>query len=272
MNLNKVGDGNVVLIAGGGKTYTDVAARFVGSEKSLSDIVASPYDKKIVDNVLSSNHKAVTEFDYFVFGIEGFSRVTETQMVRKRIGSSYVIKSGRNNKNGKRNFDIVLPEHIQNHSCDLTVKMSDLKTTRGISLSDLIDTERYDDELTLCMYPDDILRIVELWYNTGVEAGYPEEDLRYLKPQATEFKAIVGMNARSLFEFFGERCCLNAQTEIRDLASKMLKLCKESSPDLFKDAGPKCKSALYCPENGRQNKSCKGKIVTKDEAKVLLRK
>ena len=39
------GHGRVVLLAGGGRIYTDIAARFVRSERSLDEIIASPYSK-----------------------------------------------------------------------------------------------------------------------------------------------------------------------------------------------------------------------------------
>ena len=104
MNKQNVGDGKVVLISGGGKIYTDIAARFVRSEKSLDEIIGSEYDKSIVQNIMNSGHKAAVEFDYFIFGVEGYSRVTEVQLVRKRI-ASYMIKTGRANKNGKRNSE-----------------------------------------------------------------------------------------------------------------------------------------------------------------------
>ena len=88
------GNGKVLLLAGGGKIFTDIAARFVRSERSLDDIVASPYSRQIVENILSSGHRAALEFDFFLFGVEGYSRVTEVQLVRKRM-ASYLIKSGR---------------------------------------------------------------------------------------------------------------------------------------------------------------------------------
>jgi thymidylate synthase (FAD) len=118
--------------------------------------------------------------------------------------------------------------------------------------------------------PNDILSIVEQWYNSGIEQGYKEEELRYLKPQATEFKAIIGMNAHALMDWFQIRCCQNAQTEIRDMANKMLKLCKDVAPDLFKDAGASCKVLGYCPENNMQNENCQNKIVIKDKALEIL--
>lgn len=109
---NFVGNGKVVLIAGGGKIYTDIAARFVHSERELEDIVASPYSRQIVRNILESNHRAALEFDYFIFGVDGYSRVCETQLVRKRI-ASYLIKSGRAELDGKRDYSVVIPESIR---------------------------------------------------------------------------------------------------------------------------------------------------------------
>ena len=103
-----------------------------------------------------------------------------------------------------------------------------------------------------------------------MEDGIAEEDLRYLKPQATEFKAIVGMNARCLNEFFNMRCCQRAQAEIRDLAWKMLRLANEAKPDLFTNSGPSCKSLGYCPENDAQCDLYKGKIPTKNDVKEAL--
>ena len=95
-----VGDGKVVLIAGGGEIYTDLAGRFVGSTRNLEDIIASDYNKKIVENIISAGHEAALEFDYFIFGVEGYSRVAEAQLIRKRL-ASYMIKSGRIEKGGE---------------------------------------------------------------------------------------------------------------------------------------------------------------------------
>ena len=111
--------------------------------------------------------------------------------------------------------------------------------------------------------------MTEQWYETGLEAGVPEEDLRYMKPQATEFKAIIGMNAHALLDWFAIRCCRNAQHEIRDLAIKMMKLCKKAAPDLFRDAGPSCVQLGYCPENKAQNPKCRH-IPTKKQALEIL--
>lgn len=262
-----VGEGKVVLIAGGGKIYTDIAARFVKSERALEDIIASPYNKKIVKTIIDSGHKAAVEFDYFIFGVEGYSRVTEVQLVRKRL-ASYIIKSGRVNQNGKRSFSMVLPKSIEDFKYDLSIPVEELKLDDGSSLKDHIPTE---NNLVYSIDSDKLMTITKGWYDDGVEKGVPEEDLRYLKPQATEFKGIIGMNAHALLDWFGIRCCKNAQKEIRDMANKMMKICKEVAPDIFKNAGPNCKAYGYCPENSYQNVDCRGKIITKEKALEIIK-
>ena len=66
------------------------------------------------------------------------------------------------------------------------------------------------------------------------------EDARFVLPGACESKIIVTMNVRELKHFFTLRTCTRAQWEIREMATEMLKLAKEVSPVLFKDAGPGC--------------------------------
>lgn len=243
------GSGKVILLAGGGKIYTDLAARFVRSERELEEIAASPYSRQIVQNILDSNHRAALEFDYFLFGLDGYSRVTETQLVRKRL-ASYLIKSGRAELGGKRVFKVVYPEKAAEFTALVTLPNGEKVKLSGRELAELSNQ----------------------WYDQGLDAGIAEEDLRYLKPQATVFKAIVGMNAHALLDWFAIRCCRNAQAEIRDLAWKMLNLCRQAAPDLFVNAGPNCKQLGYCPENRMQNPACRGKIPVKTDALEILRK
>lgn len=242
------GSGKVILLAGGGRIYTDLAARFVRSERELEEIAASPYSRQIVRNILDSNHRAALEFDYFLFGVDGYSRVTETQLVRKRI-ASYLIKSGRSELGGKRAFKVAYPEEAATFATEVCLPDGHKLSLSGSQLAEL----------------------TRQWYEAGVNAGLPEESLRYLKPQATVFKAIIGMNAHALLDWFAIRCCKNAQAEIRDLAYKMLGLCRKAAPDLFENAGPNCLQLGYCPENGLQNPACRGKILTKRKALQILR-
>lgn len=274
MDITHVGEGEVVLIAGGDKCYTDVAARFCHSKRDLDDILATPYDSKLVSNILSSGHLAASEFDYFLFGVTGYARVTEIQLVRKRL-ASYLISSGRDNRNGKRKFEVVLPNDIEDFKAIVPLNKENLFVLNSDNEAVPIQKQYPDlvnDKFLYSTNANDLLESIETWYNTGVGLGIPEEDLRYMKPQATAFKAIIGMNAHALLDWFMIRTCQNAQTEIRDLAVKMMKLCKEAQPDIFKDAGPSCVRLGYCPENARQNVKCSGHTLTKDQALNILEK
>lgn len=268
MRKTYVGDGKVTLIAGGGKIYTDVAARFVRSEKTLEEIIATPYSQELVQKIVNSGHKAAVEFDYFIFGVEGYARVTEVQLVRKRL-ASYMIKTGRAEKGGKRSFDVVIPRRIEDVHSQVELAVEGLTLLDGTPLAQYLPADVSTVKYTIGS--DDILQMIEQWYVDGVSAGVPEEELRYLKPQATEFKALIGMNAHALMDWFAIRCCKNAQAEIRDLATKMLKICKATAPDIFANAGPNCQVLGYCPENEMQHQDCRGKILGKDEALRLLR-
>ena len=255
--------GKVVLIAGGEKVYADIAARFCRSEDDIDTIIDKPYTPKIIENILSSGHFSALEFDYFLFGVEGFSRVCETQLVRKRM-ASYMIKSGREELNGKRKFDVYLPSDITAFETEVEVPRADfVENSDGILFT----------KIKVRLNARIICQIIEEWYAEGVKQGKKEENLRYLKPQGTTFKGIIGMNAHALRDFFSQRMCMRAQAEIRDMATQMFTLARKAVPDLFKDAGPKCVQLGYCPENERQHEFCRitRKILTKDKALEVLK-
>ena len=84
-------------------------------------------------------------------------------------------------------------------------------------------------------------------YRDLEEMGIPAEDARYLLPNGCTTNITVTMNARELLHFFSLRCCSRAQWEIREMADRMLEICRDVSPVIFKDAGPPCVRGP-CPE------------------------
>ena len=73
------------------------------------------------------------------------------------------------------------------------------------------------------------------------------------------------MNVRELRHFFSLRMCSRAQWEINELAARMHRLCLETAPALFADAGPACLRGK-CPEG---EKSC-GLAAEKRKERALL--
>lgn len=259
VKTNYVGNGEVVLIAGGGRVYTDIAARFVRSERPLTEIIESPYSPEIVRNIINSGHLAATEFDLFIFGVSGYSRVCEIQLVRKRL-ASYLIKSGRAELNGKRAYEVTYPETINSAVVDFWLPLPGVHDGRGAP-------ESVKVELT----PKLLNQLICAWYDGALATGkYKEEDLRYMKPQATSWKGIIGMNAHALRDWLKIRMCRNAQREIRHMACQMYRLAKDAAPDLMEGAGPSCVSLGYCPEGKYQNSACKASVFTKETVFKIL--
>ena len=198
-------------------------------------------DCKALKHAIQSGHESVAEHASFTFAVSGVSRALTHQLVRHRI-ASYSQQSQRYVK--MKDFEYITPPSIKDNT-DLLWKGSILD---GLNNS----TVAWEYELLM----DKIYRM----YSRLIEVGIPEEDARYVLPNACTTNIIVTMNARELRHFFALRCCERAQWEIRELANKMLELVEPVAPKLFENAGPSCVQLGYCPEK----KSC-GKCVTKDE-------
>ena len=172
--------------------------------------------REIVKRVLGYGHESVIEHASFTFFVEGVSRSLTHQLVRHRI-ASYTQQSMRYVDLTKSEGYFLKPESILENQ----------------ELSKL-----FDEIMTKCKAVYDLFR----------EKGIPPEDARFVLPIATQTKIALTMNARELRHFFELRCCLRSQWEIRQLANKILKLCKEIAPSLFERAGPSCVKLGYCPE------------------------
>ena len=213
---------NIELIA---YTPTPEAVCNLGAEicvsESRPDLKEDGY--KALGHALRSGHESVLEHAVFTFAIEGISRACSHQLVRHRM-ASYSQQSQRYvNMDG---FDYVVPESIKNHE----------KTWDERGKTDL---EKWFTNA---------MEGLSEFYKNLVSEGIPEEDARYILPNACKTNIVVTMNARELRHFFSLRCCERAQWEIKQVAEMMLALVREVAPTLFKDAGSRCKNLGYCPE------------------------
>lgn len=186
-----------------------------------------------IDNLrhaLDSGHESVAEHAVFTFQVEGISRACSHQLVRHRL-ASYSQQSQRYVNMG--GFEYITPPSIGDRKIGSTL--------------DPITLQKY--EFTLKEEYDAIMKNLQSAYRRLVEKhGVPEEDARYILPNACTTNITITMNARELRHFFKCRVCNRAQWEIRELATKMLELCKDAAPVLFENAGASCDVLGYCPE------------------------
>ena len=152
----------------------------------------------------------------FTFAISGISRACSHQLVRHRV-ASYSQQSQRYVRLASLADEAVEPSTIEaDPEADMVFK--------------------------------GFLRAAEYAYNRLLSLGVPEEDARFVLPNAAPTNIVVTMTGEALYHFFGLRCCNRAQAEIRELADRMLVLCRRVEPELFRRAGPYCFQKGYCEE------------------------
>lgn len=88
----------------------------------------------------------------------------------------------------------------------------------------------------------------EKLYNELRDMGESEENLIYVLLSGNTLDLTITMNARELLLFLKLRTCERAQWEIRDYAYLMLKMLRDSAPDIFRRYGPSCFVTGVCPE------------------------
>lgn len=158
----------------------------------------------LVKHLYRNGHHSVFEHIYFTFKIEGISRACSHQLVRHRH-CSFTQRSQR--YCSEDGFGFAVPPTI---------------------------AERND-----CGDYEQFMETVADTYTYAQEAGVPNEDARYILPNACMTSLYLSCNLRELIHMANERLCMRAQWEIRELV-KLMVACVDL--DLQFMLVPKCKS------------------------------
>lgn len=210
-------------------TITDLKSRVEASDQSA-----------FIERLLGMGHESVFEHACFTFGVEGVSRVLLAQLTRHRM-ASFSVQSQRY-VSYEKGFGYILPPQIEALGPDAAAEF-----------------QRQMDQ-------------IQNWYlewqrKLGAEGESSNEDARFVLPNACETRLLMTMNVRELRHFFSLRMCSRAQWEIREMASQMHRICLETAPALFADAGPACLRGR-CSEG---EKSCGRMLEIRKERENLLR-
>lgn len=160
----------------------------------------------LVKHLYKNGHHSVFEHIYFTFKIEGISRACSHQLVRHR-------------------------------HCSFTQRSQRYCSEDGFAFVNppTIDEGIFANNMDVIMY----------WYEDYQQMGVPNEDARYILPNACETELYLSCNLRELIHMANERLCRRAQWEIRELVQKM---CDLVDPSLQFMLVPKCKSGrIICP-------------------------
>lgn len=166
----------------------------------------------LVKHLYRNGHHSVFEHIYFTFKIEGISRACSHQLVRHRH-CSFTQRSQR--YCSEDDFGVVVPRGVEFGSFARNIFDS---TVSNISTR----------------------------YKELQREGIPNEDARYVLPNACETSLYLSCNLRELIHMSNERLCRRAQWEIRKLVQQMV-YCVNA--DLWFMLVPKCKSGrIICNE------------------------
>ncbi|MEM0362343.1 MAG: FAD-dependent thymidylate synthase [Sulfolobaceae archaeon] len=193
-----------------GEKVVAIAAKMSRSRKGWDYHEKEMSDEEIeiwIRDAILHGYWSVLEHSVYTFSIEGISRVASHQLVRHRI-ASYTQMSHRFARPIDEYYKPIIP---------ISVKKRDVH------------------ELVNKAYNN----AYEIYYEL-LKSGIPEEDARYVLPNAVNTNIVVTMNARELYNFFSLRLCSRAQWEIRAIAWRMLEEVKKVHPRLFRYAGPNC--------------------------------
>ena len=216
------------------------AAKLCYSPATIDEVRDNLTPEKVesfVDMLAEIGHESPIEHASFTFGIEGVSRALLAQITRHRM-ASYSVQSQRYVKEAQ--FEYVTPPEIEN-----------TPEAKKLFIESMEKAQEYYDSLTSVLKQKHLKDFLSEGMDQKAAERAAEkkaiEDARFVLPNACDTKMIVTMNARSLLNFFAHRCCNRAQWEIHELADKMLELCLQVAPGIFKKAGPSCVRGS-CPE------------------------
>ena len=174
--------------------------------ETIAKIASICYDSNpknpmaLVKHLYSGGHESVFEHIYFTFKIEDISRACSHQLVRHRH-CSFTQRSQR--YCSEDGFQYVTPPGVDD----------------GLFWNDMEDLKDL-----YCRYQ---------------HLGVPNEDARYILPNACATSLYLSCNLRELIHMANERLCTRAQWEIRELVKEM---CNLVDPQLQFMLVPKCKS------------------------------
>lgn len=206
------------------RVKVDLVSYTINPQDKIEQAASNCYDSvpngKLMKACYKSGHHSVLEFAQFHFHIEGISRCCSFQLVRHRT-ASYAQRSQR--FCSEDGFQIITPPTI---------------------LTNHIAKAAYDR----------FMHSAQAVYDELQRAGIPNEDARFVLPNACSTVIDMSIDLRNLIHFMNERLCTRAQWEIRQLAQEMRKRVVEVFPEAATMLVPKCEAheVHFCTEN----KSC----------------
>lgn len=194
-------------------------AKLCYSASSIEELLEGNTDEKVarfINMIMGLGHGSVLEHAVFTFAVEGISRVTEIQLLRKRTASPSV-QSGRYVKRDCAEYAV--PPQIKNSPKAFDLYMKSIEDAQQAYI--------------------DLIEILKL-ENPGKDEKLIIEDARYVQPQSLATKLMFTIDLRNLIELISLRKCRRAQWEVQAVIRAMEESLKEVIPNVAKFIGAPC--------------------------------
>ena len=229
--LSHLRDADRLLAAAGWATRSArCGAEYEPTEKEVRDMVKYSKEMKL---------SSVLDIPFFVFSIKDVSRAFTHQWVRYRV-AAHMQQSLRFVNVGTENLDwFVVPPSLSKNGAE--------------SVMEYINNQKKSAES----------------YKKLIGRGVPVEDARFALPIGTKTHITTAMNCEELLHVMDQRCCTDAQWEIRSVAYTLMAAGLVLAPLLFEGSGPHCVSDGRCRGSGKGR--CRGQaeeIIKKIKSRI----
>lgn len=187
-----------------------------GDMRTDLSTITDEYADRIFKETTKTALNGVFEWVHLVFQVSGVTRAFTHQLVRHRVGFSFSQESMR------------------------FTQVKNMQVTAGPSIGD-------DPDDPAVEVWDKAVKDVENAYNELISLGVATQDARGILPTNVHTKIGFCTNYRSLVQLCGDRLCLQAQDEWRDVVGKMRKEVRRVWGDDFSDyLQPVCMHEKRC--------------------------
>ncbi len=197
-------------------TTEQAGAEFEPTDRQVQDMISYAKSMKL---------SSVMDIPFFVFSFKDVSRAFTHQWVRYRI-AAHMQQSLRYTKISTDNCSwFQVPPEISKKGAEPIIEYVRSQTNAAKT------------------------------YESLVKKGIPAEDARFALPIGVKTHITTGMNAEELMHVMAQRCCRDAQWEIRTGAYALYCMGMILAPNIFKGSGAHCVSEDIC--RGRGKGRCK---------------
>lgn len=214
---NYLKDSERILASAGWATRSPkCGAEYEATDTEIRDMIKYAKEMKL---------SSVLDIPFFVFSIKDVSRSFTHQWVRYRIAAHMQQSLRFVDIDTKKSDWFVVPPSVSSRGAE-SISLY-VKNQQNVAKS----------------------------YKELIGNGVPVEDARFALPIGTKTHITTAMNCEELLHVFDQRCCVDAQWEIRNASFALMAAGLVISPVLFENSGPFCISDNTC--RGSKKGSCK---------------